>query len=240
MDDRDYVKLKPELMGFRYVGTVPQEARPLLTRAYEDLKRSMGTRWDEQIAEKEICWMNVWQEDEEGDAMELSDKALAKELHDWCLKASGQFAEKGAIMDGYGFVVNPIGSKQQVWHVDYTTDAAAIWIPLTQFTDRNATQFITLPETTPEEALEKVASNVDDVDVDALARSVDHFQVHQIVAKPMSVLYMGRGTIHRGITNSGDDNRISFYISLHFIRDYSVYPYYADERSEQAVVNFND
>jgi len=240
MDDRDYVKLKPELMGFRYVGTVPQEARPLLTRAYEDLKRSMGARWDEQIAVKEICWMNIWQEDEEGDAMELSDKTLAKELHDWCLKASGQFAEKGAIMDGYGFVVNPIGSKQQVWHVDYTTDAAAIWIPLTQFTERNATQFITLPETTPEDVLEQVASNVDAVDVDALARSVDHFEVHQIVAKPMSVLYMGRGTIHRGISNSGDDNRISFYISLHFIRDYAVYPYYADERSEKAVVNFND
>ncbi len=240
MDDRDYVKLKPELMGFRFVGTVPQEARPLLTRAYEDLKASMGPRWDEQIAEKEICWMNIWQEDEEGDSMELSDKVLAKELHDWCLKASAEFAEKGAIMDGYGFVVNPIGSKQQAWHVDYTTDAAAIWIPLTQFTDRNATQFITLPETTPDDALETVASNVDAVDVDALARSVDHFEVHQIVAKPMSVLYMGRGTIHRGISNSGDDNRISFYISLHFIRDYAVYPYYADERSEKAVVNFND
>ena len=240
MDDRDYVKLRPELMGFRYVGTVPQDARPLLTRAYEDLKRSMGARWDAQIAEKEICWMNVWQEDEEGDSMELSDKALAKELHDWCLKASEAFAEKGAIMDGYGFVVNPIGSKQQVWHVDYTTDAAAIWIPLTQFTDRNATQFITLPETTPEEALEKVASNVDAVDVDALARSVDHFQVHQIVARPMSVLYMGRGTIHRGISNSGDENRISCYISRHCIRDYSVYPSYADARSEKAVVNFND
>lgn len=240
MDDRDYVKLKPELMGFRYVGQVPQEARPLLTRAYEDLKRSMGATWDKQIAAREICWMNIWQEDDEGDAMELSDKRLAAELHAWCEKATGLYAETGAIMDGYGFVVNPVGSKPQVWHVDYTTDAAAIWIPLTQFTDRNATQFITLPADTPEDALEAVASNVDHVDVDALARHVDHLQVHQIVAKPMSVLYMGRGTIHRGITNSGDDNRISFYISAHFIRDYAVYPYVADERSEKAVVNFND
>lgn len=240
MDDRDYIKLKPALMGFRYVGTVPDEARPLLRRAYEDLKRTMGDAWDAQIAAKEICWMNIWQEDDEGDAMELSDKTLAAELHAWCGTAAGKFAEQGAIMDGYGFVVNPIGSKPQVWHVDYTTDAAAIWIPLTQFTDKNATQFITLPETTPADALEKVASHVDEVDVDALARSVDHFQVHQIVAKPMSVLYMGRGTIHRGISNTGEEHRISFYISLHFIRDYSVYPYAADERSEQAVVNFND
>lgn len=240
MNDRDYVKLQPALMGFRYVGTVPQEARPLLTRAYEDLKRGMGGKWDAQIAAREICWMNVWQEDDEGETMALSDKALADELHTWCAKATEAFAEKGAIMDGYGFVVNPIGSKPQAWHVDYTTDAAAIWIPLTQFTDRNATQFITLPETTPEAVLEQVASNVDEVDVAALARGVDHFQVHQIVAKPMSVLYMGRGTIHRGISNTGDDNRISFYISLHFIKDYDVYPYKADERSEKAVVNFND
>lgn len=240
MNDSDYVKLKPELMGFRYVGTVPQEARPLLTRAYDDLKRSMGAAWDQQIAAGEICWMNIWQEDEEGDVMALSDRALAQELHDWCLKASGQFAEQGAIMDGYGFVVNPVGSKPQAWHVDYTTDAAAIWIPLTQFTDRNATQFITLPETTPEHVLERVASNVDEVDFAALVRGVDHFEVHQIVAQPMSVLYMGRGTIHRGISNTGDDNRISFYVSLHFITDYSVYPYDADERSERAVVNFND
>jgi hypothetical protein len=240
MNDQDYVKLQPSIMGFRYVGTVPAEARPLLTRAYEDLKRGMGERWDQQIAAREICWMNVWQEDDEGDSLALTDKALAAELHAWCLKASEAYAEKGAIMDGYGFVVNPVGSNPQAWHVDYTTDASAIWIPLTQFTDRNATQFITLPDTTPEDALEKVASNVDDVDVAALARSVDHFQVQQIVAKPMSVLYMGRGTIHRGISNSGDDNRISFYISLHFIRDYAVYPYYADERSEKAVVQFND
>lgn len=240
MNDRDYVKLKPAEMGFRYVGTVPERARPLLTRAYDSLKRDMGATWDAQIAAREICWMNVWQEDDEGDAMELSDRALAKELHDWCAAASGEFAEQGAIMDGYGFVVNPVGSNPQAWHVDYTTDAAAIWIPLTQFTDKNATQFITLPETTPDEVLERVASNVDAVDVAALARSLDHFEVHQIVAKPMSVLYMGRGTIHRGISNAGDDNRISFYISLHFIRDYSVYPYAADGRSEKAVVRFDD
>jgi hypothetical protein len=240
MNDLDYVKLDPRLMGFRHVGSVPAEARGLLTRAYEDLKRSMGARWDAQIAARDICWMNVWQEDDEGDVVPLSDKTLAAELDAWCRKAAEAYAEKGAIMDGYGFVVNPVGSKPQAWHVDYTTDAAAIWIPLTQFTDRNATQFITLPETTPPEALEQVASNVDEVDVDALARAVDHFQVRQIVARPMSVLYMGRGTIHRGISNSGDDNRISFYISLHFIRDYAVYPYYADERSEKAVVQFDD
>jgi hypothetical protein len=240
MHDRDYVKLQPATMGFRYVGTVPNEARPLLTRAYESVKREMGSKWEAQIAAREICWMNIWPEDDEGDAMELADKALASELHAWCAKAVGQFAEKGAILDGYGFVVNPVGSKPQAWHVDYTTDAAAIWIPLTQFTDRNATQFITLPETTPDDILEKVASNVDEVDVTALAKGVDHFQVHQIVAKPMSVLYMGRGTIHRGISNSGEDNRISFYISLHFIRDYSVYPYAADDRSEKALVKFDD
>ena len=240
MNDRDYVKLNPALMGFKVVGKVPSTVQPLLVRAYESLKRDLGRKWDEQIAAREICWMNIWQEDDEGDSMELSDKALAAELDDWCRKAALDYGEANAVMDGYGFVVNPMGSNPQVWHVDYTTDAAAIWIPLSQFTEKNATQFVTLPENTPEAVLERIASNVDNVDVGAIARDIDHFQVHQIVAKPMSVLYMGRGTIHRGISNTGADHRIAFYISLHFIRDYDVYPYKADERSEKAVVQFND
>ena len=141
-------------------------------------------------------------------------------------------------MDGYGFVVNPVGSKPQAWHVDYTTDAAAIWIPMTQFTEKNATQFITLPPDTPHEVLEGIASDVDSVDVDAIAKGVPHYHVQQIVAQPMSILYMERGTIHRGVANIGEDHRIAFYVSAHFIKNYDAYPYYMDTSSEADVVVF--
>jgi hypothetical protein len=230
MGDEKYIRLDPARMGFKFVGKVPTEQQSTLLRALEALKRDMGSAWDSQLAAKEIFWLNIWQHEDdiedEADMMRLSDSTLGKTLDEWCRTAVEKYCEPGAIMDGYGFVVNPTGSRHQVWHVDYTTDAAAIWIPITPFTDKNATQFLTIPSNTPEEVLEQVASAVDQVDVEALARELDYLIVQQIVAKPMSILYMGRGTIHRGIPNSGNDHRIGFYISVHFITDYAKnYPY---------------
>lgn len=241
MSDADFVKLDPAKMGFRFMGQVPAEAQAMLRKALAALKADMGAAWDKHVASKEIFWLNIWQDDEDGDVMELSDRTLAADLDAWCREAVGEYCEAGAIFDGYGFVVNPVGSKPQVWHVDYTTDAAAVWFPMTQFTDRNATQFIQLPPNTPEAALERVASNCDAVDVEALTRDVDHLIVQQIAAKPMSVLSMGRGTIHRGIANTGGDDRIAFYISVHFIQDYEAnYPYDQTDISESGVAYFEN
>jgi hypothetical protein len=230
MGDEKYVRLDPARMGFRFVGKVPTEQQSMLLRALQALKRDIGARWDSQLAAKEIFWLNLWQHEDDiengAEIMRLSESAVAEALDRWCRSAVEKYCERGAIMDGYGFVVNPVGSRHQPWHVDYTTDAAAIWIPITPFTEKNATQFLTLPSDTPEEVLDQVAAGVDEVDVEALARGVDYLAVQQIVAKPMSVLYMGRGTIHRGIPNTGDDHRIGFYISVHFIKDYAKnYPY---------------
>jgi hypothetical protein len=160
----------------------------------------------------------------------LSDPDLAKALDKWCRKAVRKYCERRAIMDGYGFVINPKGSlKYQPWHIDYTTDAATIWVPMRPLTDKNATEYLTLPPNTPWEVLEQLASYVDEVDMGALACRVDYLIMNQIVAKPMSMFYMGRGTIHRGIPNTGEDDRVVFYISVHFIKDYeNNYPYDAD------------
>lgn len=238
MGDEKYMKLDPTRMGFRFLGAVPSEAQPILKRAFKALKRDMGPLWDEQLSKKEIFWLNVWQEEKEGDVMALSDEKIAQELDAWARAAVGEYCELAAIIDGYGFVVNPVGSRPQVWHVDYTTDAAAIWIPMTQFTEKNATQFISLPPDTPAEVLEGIASDVDNVDVGAIAKGVQHYTIQQIAAQPMSILYMERGTIHRGIANVGKDHRIAFYVSAHFIRNYENYPYYRDSTPESGVVVF--
>jgi hypothetical protein len=243
MGDEKYVRLDPARMGFTFVGKAPAEQQSLLSRALQALQRDMGAAWDSQLAAKEIFWLNLWQHEDdienEDDIMRLSDEAVAEPLHQWCCRAVETYCEPGALIDGYGFVVNPVGSRRQMWHVDYTTDAAAIWIPITPFTENNATQFITLPANTPQAALDRVASVVDEVDVAALAREVDYLVVQQIIAKPMSVLYMGRGTIHRGISNSGDDHRIGFYISVHFIKDYAKnYPYQDTSIYEPSIAVF--
>jgi hypothetical protein len=230
MGDKKYAKLKPAKMGFRFLELLPEKRRALLSDALDTLTRDMGASWNTRVAGKEIFWINLWQDEEDTDGshdiMEISDQTIAKSLYKWCRRAVRKYCPTQAIMDGYGFVVNPHGSRHQVWHIDYTTDAAVVWIPMTPLTDKNATQYITLPRKTPKDLLEQVASDVDKVDVDAIAAGVDYLFVQQIIAKPMSVLYMGRGTIHRGIANSGPDHRVAFYISVHFIKDYkNNYPY---------------
>jgi hypothetical protein len=240
MSDKDYVELNPEKMGFRFAGMVAPPQQALLRETLAALRKDMGSRWEEQIAEREIFWINIWQDDEDAEAMELSDPQLAGRLEQWCQDTVRKYCEPGGIIDGYGFVINPAGTKKhQVWHVDYTTDSAAVWIPMTPFTEKNATQFITLPADTPKHALEQVAINALTVDVDALAGAVDHFVIQQITAKPMSILTMGRGTIHRGIPNAGNDDRIAFYISLHYIKDYDAnYPYTDASMEEGGIANF--
>ncbi|MBI3653648.1 MAG: hypothetical protein HY231_21665 [Acidobacteria bacterium] len=243
--DKKYVKLNPLNMGFQFWGVVPAKQQAMLLKAFETLKRDMGVRWDSQLSEKEIFWLNVWQDEDDteddSDIIKIAEPKIAKALDKWCRKAVREYCEPHAILDGYGFVVNPVGSQQQVWHIDYTTDAAVVWIALTPFTDKNAVQFITLPSNTPRAVLEQLAVDVDEVEIETLARSVDYLTVQQIVAKPMSVFYMGRGTIHRGIANTGEDPRIAFYLSVHFIKDYEKnYPYNSEslQGSEAGVATF--
>ena len=38
--------------------------------------------------------------------------------------------------------------------------------------------------------------------------------VRQLLAPPLSILKMDFGTIHRGIANQGDENRVLFWISV--------------------------
>lgn len=248
MADEKYVKLSPATMGYKFRGKLPQKEQSLLYDSFELLKRNMGTRrWNYRLRAKKIFWINVWQEDEDDaetkrGAVEISDPRMARALDRWCRQAVRKYCERNAIIDGYGFIVNPKGTQQyQGWHVDSTTDAAAILIPLTPFTDKNGPQYITLPPDTPEDVLERVASDVDEVDVRALARRVDGLIVRQVIGDPMSVFYMGRGTIHRGITNTGEEDRVGFFISVHFIKDYEKnYPYrsYSLRSSERSVESF--
>ena len=220
----------------------------MLRDAFASVKKNMGSRrWNYRLRAKKIFWINLWQEDEEEIetrryAVTIPDPGLAKALAQWSRRAVKKYCEPKAIIDGYGFIVNPRGTRQyQAWHLDITTDAAILVVPLTPFTDKNATQYIELPSNTPADALEGAARNADEIDVRALARKVEGIVVRQVIADPMSVLYMGRGTIHRGVPNSGNEDRVAFFISVHFIKDYEKnYPYrsFSLNRYERSVESF--
>jgi hypothetical protein len=246
--DEQYVKLNPGRMGFEFRGTLALAEQSMLRDAFESAKKSMGSRrWNYRLRAKKIFWINLWQEDEEEietrrGAVTIADPGLAKALARWSRQAVRKYCEPKAIIDGYGFIVNPRGTRQyQPWHLDISTDAAILVIPLTPFTDKNATEYITLPSNTPASALERVARDADEIDVRALTRKIDGVVVRQAIADPMSVLYMGRGTIHRGVPNTGEEDRIAFFISVHFIKDYARnYPYrsFSLNRYERSVESF--
>ena len=248
MGDEQYVKLDPSRMGFEVCGTLAPAEQSLLRDAFQSLKKNMGgRRWNYRLRAKKIFWINVWQEDEEDietrrGAVTITDPELAKALAKWSRQAVRKYCEPKAIIDGYGYIVNPVGTRQyQEWHLDITTDAALLVIPLTPFTENNATQYVLLPPGTPRSALERIASNADEIDVRALARKIEGVVVRQAIADPMSVLYIGRGTIHRGVPNTGDDDRVAFFISVHFIKDYEKnYPYrsFSLNRYERSVESF--
>lgn len=241
MPDQDYVELDPAVMGFTYRGKVAPAGEAILARAFEVLKAGMGKSFDKQVKAGEIFWLNVWQDDDDSENMSLGDDALAADLDALARALAREHAEAGAIVDGYGFIINPVGSKGQVWHIDYTTDAAVVWVPVSRYTAHNATQFVTLPFDTPKGVLHDLAMCVDLVDLDALTRRVPHLRVQQVVAEPMSILFMGRGTIHRGVPNTDAEHRIGFYISVHYIEDHDAnYPYPIDNGSERGVVVFMD
>jgi hypothetical protein len=241
MADRDYVKLDPARMGFTHRGRLGDEDAATLREALARLREATSKTWDRSIAKKEIFWLNVWQEDDPDEVIDLADAALAEKLHALARRLATEHAEPGALVDGYGFIVNPVGSKGQVWHVDYTTDAAVIWVPVTAYTAHNATQYVTLPADTPDDVLHDIASYVDEVDLDDVSARVPWLGVHQMIAAPMSIVPMGRGTIHRGVPNKGKEHRIGFYVSVHYIEDYAAnYPYPRDAGTEATVVVFGD
>lgn len=247
MGDKKFVELKPRKMGMEYLGTISPKRQSLLLHALEIVKADMGKSWASRLAAKEIFWLNIWQDEDDveddNDIMRISDSTVAEALDAWCRRAVRKYCGRKAIIDGYGFAINPIGSNYQPWHIDYATDVANVYIPLTPFTDKNAMQYLAIPEDTPKCVLELVAADTDNVDVAAVMNAVDFVVIQQMVAKPMSVLYMRRGTIHRGIPNTGEDDRIVFYMSVHFIKDYEKnYPYDSEslQTSESVVGTLNE
>ena len=102
----------------------------------------------------------------------------------------------------------------QPWHVDYTMGYSTLFIPFCKLTPQNCTQYAVLPKEVPAAARERIAGNLDVIDLDALVEACGHVSVRQLLARPYAILKMDFGTIHRGIANTGDFERIMFWISV--------------------------
>ncbi len=196
----------------------PEAQRELLRGALDAGRRELSAAWEASAARREIFWINLWQRS--GGRPPLSIER-GVELDCWARDlAERVYGGEGTECDGYGFIINPIGSKAQRWHVDYTLEYSTIFIPLSRLTPENSTQYAVLPPNTPAAARARVVANLDVVDLAALVDSCDYVSVRQLLAPPFSIIRMDFGTIHRGVANTGDFERVMFWISVNRRRDF--------------------
>ena len=198
--------------GVTHLGIVGEHERSLLTRALESGRARLSDTWKANCEKREIFWINLWQRS--GNLAVVNFEGLA-ELDKWA-RGLGDAAYPGqsVICDGYGFITNPVDSKAQQWHVDYTMDYSTIFIPLTRLTPENCLQYAVLPCNAPASARAAVASNLDVVALDSLVDACDYVSVRQLLARPFSIIKMDFGTIHRGVANKSGFERVMFWISF--------------------------
>lgn len=119
-----------------------------------------------------------------------------------------------SVIDGFGFITNPVGSCTQLWHIDYTHDSSSIFEPMTPLLTENAMQYCVLPSDTPIDILHQAVRDLDSVDLATLARADCDYSVRQAISCTFSLMRLQYATIHRGVSNRASQDRVMFYISV--------------------------
>lgn len=174
----------------------------------------------------EVFWASVWQRrllEADADKAKLVRNfreagaldALVARLVERCYPAG---AYGPVVLDGYGFVGNPPGSRTQAWHVDYCDDYSSLMIPFEHFTPQNTTQYAVLPQVPRgrEAAVARALSDTDNIDMSALIAELPCVSLRQLAAVPGSLVRMNFGCVHRGVRNASPAGctRLAFYVSV--------------------------
>jgi hypothetical protein len=203
--------------GMTCLGELAPSEQALLRRVLDNGRSRLAAAWAASAAKGEIFWLNFWQRSGDKTPLAIEDAA---ELDRWARELVAQaYAGEGAEIDGYGFIINPVNSKAQPWHVDYTMDYSTIFIPLSKLTTENCLQYAVLSPELPRAARDAFAADLDVIDLDALVEAGGYVSVRQLLARPFSIIKMDFGTIHRGVANTGDFERIVFWISVNRSRE---------------------
>lgn len=198
--------------GCEPLGTLNTLEQALLRDAYEIAVQDLAEEWRVRRAAREIFWINLWQSGDRKKGREVGEDVA---LDRWVRRMVAEaYPHEATEVDGYGFGINPVGSRTQAWHLDYTLDYANLFIPIEPFTVKNGTQYLELSTTLPEDTFRRAIADPDIVDVEALLSRKGAANVRQLLAEPYTVLKMDFGTIHRGITNGEAYDRAMFWVSV--------------------------
>ena len=195
-------------------GYLPIWSQKEMQQLFENSLKELSQSWEASLGRKDIYWVNLYQY---AQGREPRVRVAGDDwIHQWCkdLVSVVYASEPSVELDGYGFIVNPIGSPLQPWHLDYHEDYSTVFIPLSQVTPANMTQYLVPAPSTSLELLAKVNEDTDRCDWNLLLREAEWVSVRQLLCRPFGVIKMDFGAMHRGISNVGNDHRTLFYISV--------------------------
>ena len=105
-------------------------------------------------------------------------------------------------------IVNPVGSRAQEWHIDYTRGYSTIFIPISELSAENALQYAVLPAPVTISVIPTAWTCGRSHNPRTGSAFASYWR------PPWSILLMDFGTIHRGARNTGAWDRNMFWISV--------------------------
>lgn len=184
------------MVGIRSIRTLTESERELLLAARGPLPSP---------APPEIYWWNLYV-----DGVFVGEHPLRNAVDRLAhLLLAEVYAEPVQLLS-YGFTVNPAGSTHhQPWHIDYSPTASSLLIALTPITPENGTRFLRDPLPTP-----PATDTYGDLPALFDAAGRDALEIAQVVCRPFVILQLLPGTVHAGIPNRADQDRVLFHINV--------------------------
>lgn len=195
--------------GYTAYEPVPKEEQELLIKGYEKFVAQRAAELQTASERGAIFWSTVFARKYVEDPPQGMEEVVALG-HKWLRRYYPN--EDDVILDGVGYIVNPVGSCVQEWHLDYAKGYSSVFCPLTKVGFHNMTQYVKYGDNIPAEVLDAALKDMENVNVHLLEPY--GYQVRQSVGPVFTAFKMNYNTIHRGISNGGTEARILFYVSV--------------------------
>ncbi|CAF1340634.1 unnamed protein product [Rotaria sordida] len=180
---------------------------------YKSVSNEYKNLIETSISKREVFWINLWKRTG-NQIKQITYKnyyEIDKMVH---ILMEKYYHTNTVILDGYGYLLNPINSQRQAFHIDYNCDYSSLFIPLVPILADNSVQYINPSPFIDSDLFHEATKNYDKINVNLLLQNENYYTVRQCISNPFTVLKMDFRTIRRGISNQDTYHRLMFYISV--------------------------
>ncbi len=151
----------------------------LLVECYSLCLNYLGKKlYDKFVNDKTIFWVNLYQHDKvntDDKYHELLSSNPIIELMSWMRFFIEEKFNKSLKIVRLQFIINPIGSVHQRWHIDYNEYFSNLFIPLVPLNNNNSPQFIVLSDKIKYHDYKKIMANPHNIDLSFLNSDYDSY-----------------------------------------------------------------